>query len=343
MLNSKRERRRYVEEHPISASMAQKLPMLIRNDGLYPVLAYLEEKDKAAFAHIYSYILMIRPEDNKKLDLLGYMNLQRECYYLAEEYKLSSLQEGEKAGEVTEKDLFKKMEKMYKEAAEQYIKSTDEQSPGNMVHYDFKGEIWDKYCGEIIKKSGPDITGLLSNIPAGFSICEIGNIRTKGKMIVGLGESSVNEVSIKMNTIYNNPYIPGSSVKGVFHHYCEELAGSGKFKGDLIKWFGTEEEEGKIIFTDSYFTKYKIVKDCITPHYGNYYTNGEWPKDTEEPKSFPFFCIADAELNLVLLYDAKSVQGETLQKDLLNCLKTCSFGAKKSSGYGYLEVSQHGK
>ncbi|MCD6484615.1 MAG: type III-B CRISPR module RAMP protein Cmr6 [Candidatus Odinarchaeota archaeon] len=54
------------------------------------------------------------------------------------------------------------------------------------------------------------------------------SMRTKTKLIVGLGNPSVYEVSISLHRLYSVPVIPGSAIKGVTRYYylqllCEEL------------------------------------------------------------------------------------------------------------------------
>ncbi len=44
--------------------------------------------------------------------------------------------------------------------------------------------------------------------------------KTKSRLIVGLGDESVYETSIKLHRNYGVPYIPGSALKGVAKHYA---------------------------------------------------------------------------------------------------------------------------
>ena len=58
------------------------------------------------------------------------------------------------------------------------------------------------------------IEDLLSSIDA-----QIFKLRTKSRLVIGLGDESVYETSIRLNRNYGVPYIPGSALKGVTKHY----------------------------------------------------------------------------------------------------------------------------
>ncbi|WP_290901637.1 type III-B CRISPR module RAMP protein Cmr6, partial [Ferroglobus sp.] len=67
------------------------------------------------------------------------------------------------------------------------------------------------------------------------------NLVTKSRLVVGLGDESVYEISIRLHRNYGVPYIPGSALKGVAKHYAiyrlaEELV--NQEGGDFFKLTG---------------------------------------------------------------------------------------------------------
>ncbi|WP_457548468.1 type III-B CRISPR module RAMP protein Cmr6 [Archaeoglobus sp.] len=49
------------------------------------------------------------------------------------------------------------------------------------------------------------------------------SMKTKSRLIIGLGDESVYETSIRLHRNYGVPYIPGSALKGVAKHYAIQL------------------------------------------------------------------------------------------------------------------------
>ena len=49
--------------------------------------------------------------------------------------------------------------------------------------------------------------------------------QTNGRIIVGLGEKNVLETGITLHHTYGVPYIPGSALKGLASHYCDQIWG----------------------------------------------------------------------------------------------------------------------
>ena len=49
---------------------------------------------------------------------------------------------------------------------------------------------------------------------------KIVTMKTKSRLVVGLGDESVYEISIRLHRNYGVPYIPGSALKGVAKHYA---------------------------------------------------------------------------------------------------------------------------
>ena len=120
-------------------------------------------------------------------------------------------------------------------------------------------------------------------------------------------EQSIYETSIRLHHIYGIPYIPASAIKGVVRSYyiLEKFANKleeykdryNKFEEEVLfkdddfkKVFGSQEQEGKIIFFDAFPIKEPNLKvDIMTPHYGEYYKDRDnkkkiAPKFRDQPE-----------------------------------------------------------
>ncbi|ALV63533.1 CRISPR-associated RAMP Cmr6 [Thermococcus sp. 2319x1] len=75
----------------------------------------------------------------------------------------------------------------------------------------------------------------------------MGVLQSQSRLVVGLGDESVYEVSIRLLRNYGIPYIPGSAVKGVTRAWAvymmaELLDGYGEFEKDFFKRAGKIDE-----------------------------------------------------------------------------------------------------
>ena len=315
-------------------SILQKLPMLIRNDGLEKTLLYLENKDFCLYNVIISYIRkkydidIGKSEERKKCknnDIIKYIRLKKEIYHLA--IKFINL-----SGCLRENSCKKKLDKKRNK---------------------FKNKIDDKnYLNKEEKKKrlgylNSKFFNAKSNIVhqkiyKDFALIEA---NTNKNLVVGLGEVSVKEVSMKKHHLLDIPYIPASSIKGIFHQYCLEIK---KELGEdrITKWFGTEEKQGGLIFLDAYpklkeDESYELKKDIMTPHYQQYYSdesNKKMPKDDDTPKPIKFDIICNTTFQFIVYIKENTIEREKVERYFKECINFKSFGAKTSIGYGQLEV-----
>ncbi len=190
------------------------------------------------------------------------------------------------------------------------------------------------------------------------------NLKPSYKLAVGLGDESVYETSIMIHHTYGCPYIPASTIKGVYKSYLEENGEAiskelsldrGKFLGFLDILFGNTDIKGILVFFDSFpVKKYKIIIDNISVHYKEYYKNGEKPPTDGQDKNIVSFpVITDTEFKFCIKYNQKEVESYRKAKKLdfeidkflekfnsifENEFKDALFyeglGAKTSSGYG---------
>ncbi|MGC9101206.1 MAG: type III-B CRISPR module RAMP protein Cmr6 [Caldisericum sp.] len=191
------------------------------------------------------------------------------------------------------------------------------------------------------------------------------------RLVIGLGASHPQETSMTLHHIYGIPYIPESAIKGVTRHWAvlrlaEEYVKKGKnieeaieavskaleegkeleelkeinlnpeitFQ-DLIKIFGTQKEEGKVIFFDAYPDENIELKiDIMNPHYPEYYTGDKPPADWQSPVPIKFLTVKEKtkfQFYLASRDQDLLTKAETLLKDVL---RNYGIGAKTSLGYG---------
>lgn len=203
--------------------------------------------------------------------------------------------------------------------------------------------------------------------------------KTSWRLVIGLGASHPQETSMTLHHIYGIPYIPGSAIKGVTRHWAvlkfaekhwnstkstekngkkfeDSIAKVAKelengndldmevngiaFK-DLIEIFGTQTQQGKLIFFDAYpdgNINFKI--DIMNPHYPQYYSEGHPPTDWQNPVPIKFLTIENTEFKFYLAVRDANYKDllEKAKKLLSEALKEYGIGAKTSLGYGIFEV-----
>ena len=171
------------------------------------------------------------------------------------------------------------------------------------------------------------------------------------RMVIGLGEVSAREVSMKLDHIYGIPYIPATTLKGGYRNFMEkeyQFYQEGKEYKDLIsKLFGTEDNEGGLIFIDTYPDQgFEIEKDIMNPHYSDYYTddnNTTPPTDDQDPKPIFFITLKKAKFKFNIFIQKKLCSSETVDliKDSFELfLNNEALGAKKAVGYGYFKAKE---
>lgn len=188
----------------------------------------------------------------------------------------------------------------------------------------------------------------------------------QGRLIVGLGGDNVLETGITLHHTYGVPIIPGSAMKGLAAHYCDQVWGRAdqNFKklGDYHKiLFGTTGDSGHINFHDAWITpdslqtdgKSGLALDVMTPHHSDYYSDKTYqagenqgklipPTDFDDPTPITFLSVTGA-FHIAVSCDVTGDPGERWAKlafDLLKeALREWGVGGKTSSGYGRLDSS----
>lgn len=181
---------------------------------------------------------------------------------------------------------------------------------------------------------------------------------TKGRMIIGLGGENVLETGITLYHTYGTPLIPGTALKGLASHYCDQVWGrreggqgfkrwkSGEPGGEYHKTiFGTTEDSGHIIFHDAWVTPETVANslqpDVMTPHHGDYYSkkDGAAPTDFDDPNPVTFLSVVGT-FHVAVSCDVSGEEGRkwaNLAFDLLTeALDEWGIGGKTNAGYGRL-------
>ena len=175
------------------------------------------------------------------------------------------------------------------------------------------------------------------------------NLETQGRLIIGLGTENVLETGIRLHHTYGLPILPGSALKGLAAHYCNQVWGetndSFKYGGDYHHLlFGTTDESGCIIFHDALFIpeseKEPLKLDVMTPHHPKWLDGSIPPTDFDSPTPVPFLSVV-GQFYVAVSWcgpdDEEGLKWKELALDLLKtALKEWGIGGKTTSGYGRL-------
>ncbi|MGH8610273.1 MAG: type III-B CRISPR module RAMP protein Cmr6 [Gammaproteobacteria bacterium] len=211
---------------------------------------------------------------------------------------------------------------------------------------------------------------------------ETGEFRVQGRLIVGLGGENVLETGITLHHTYGVPIIPGSALKGLASHYCDQVWGAvdeefkitgardhdenGKEYLRQVKYhrtlFGANDDSGYIIFHDAWITPESLeekkpnneglVLDVMTPHHVEYYSGDTKndqsiaPSDFDSPNPITFLSVAGT-FHVAVSCDDESDNGKTCatraMELLTEALKHWGVGGKTNAGYGRMGPSALGE
>lgn len=174
----------------------------------------------------------------------------------------------------------------------------------------------------------------------------------EGRLIVGLGGETVHETGITLLRPWGVPYIPGSALKGLAHHYAtylmKDAAGISALNADHMRvLFGTPKHASYITWFDAWYiwgsapSNQPLALDTLTVHHPAYYRTGgagtgeAWrrlPTDFDDPNPVSFLSARGAWL-LALRGPTPEWTG-TAMTILTRALAAWGAGGKTSSGYG---------
>lgn len=197
---------------------------------------------------------------------------------------------------------------------------------------------------------------LLASLNSRFSkIATTITLRTKSRMVVGLGSGSVLENSLRLHHIYGFPYIPSTTIKGVLRAYNIikavnfdltkyeqkewEIENITEIKGDsleekIVRIFGNQQVKGQVVFLDALpKTLPEFEEDITNVHYPEYYRDGKPPADNQSPNPIKFLTLkSGTEFNFYYI-DRENIY-PNLKEDIVKASKILGFGAKTAIGYG---------
>ncbi|MGL4423277.1 MAG: type III-B CRISPR module RAMP protein Cmr6 [Gemmataceae bacterium] len=189
----------------------------------------------------------------------------------------------------------------------------------------------------------------------------------KSRLIVGLGTENVLEAGITLHHTYGMPILPGSALKGLAAHYCDQIWGENepKFKKPTPEddkayrqWingrgpepdqnyhrllFGSTEDGGCLLFHDAwYIPDPKVIPlrlDVMTPHHPKWLDGSVAPTDFDSPIPVPFLSVTGKFLVAVSWCGPAAPIAQKWLEKSLECLRDALFhwgiGGKTSSGYG---------
>lgn len=202
------------------------------------------------------------------------------------------------------------------------------------------------------------------------------DLATQERLIVGLGSENVLETGIRLHHTYGMPIIPGSALKGLAAHYCDQVWGergnprpsdeSLRFRsdreadrknnraaepqGDFHRLlFGNTDDSGCIVFHDAWYVPDSETEplklDVMTPHHPDYNRDPSDPKfcaptDFDNPTPIPFLSVKGNFHIAVSWHGPEHDESQKWAELALSLLRDTLFewgvGGKTSSGYGRL-------
>ena len=149
----------------------------------------------------------------------------------------------------------------------------------------------------------------------------LNNARVKPRSKNWAGNRSPLETGLALHHTYGVPYIPGSALKGLASHYCDQVWGEKnpdyKLKARYHRvLFGTTDESGYIVFNDGWISPESLDSclecDVMTIHHPKYYRSEDSPpSDYDSPTPITFLSINDkCTFQLFLYCDSPGDEGK---------------------------------
>ena len=185
--------------------------------------------------------------------------------------------------------------------------------------------------------------------------CEVFDIISTTKALLGTGNTSVHEFGVNLNKPWGVPYLSGTTLKGLVSSYLASNGGQDWWKSNKdskksdyqIQLFGGEREQdgkiysGSIIFNDAWIypesNEKWFVNDIINVHHQQYYGERRLPDGTENPVPVK---IAALKMNLKFFVSIHGNQKERLfvKSVLKRALMEEGIGGKTAVGYGRFKI-----
>ena len=157
-------------------------------------------------------------------------------------------------------------------------------------------------------------------------------------LAIGLGNpSALFEMGFTLDRTLGVPYLPGSAVRGATRSFAN-LEGQG---ADADALFGTPDCAGTVAVFDALPNiDVTVGTEVITPHFAEWYTNGEAPGEWYSPVPVEFLVLTGGSFSVDLLdtmVGSDRPDLESAAELVANGLFDLGIGGKTSSGFGVLE------
>lgn len=171
--------------------------------------------------------------------------------------------------------------------------------------------------------------------------------RNESRFVTGLGREHPVENGFAWHPTLGTPYIPGSSIKGLLRAWAildGQVDAADKILGCQESPDGANGQVGMVILFDAIpLVPVKLEVDVMTPHYADYYGNGDAPGDWLSPVPIPFLAVAAGTPFQFGVAPRTAVGKEHLEliaEWLKDALQWLGAGAKTAVGYGRFELGK---
>ena len=172
-----------------------------------------------------------------------------------------------------------------------------------------------------------------------LSSCVRFNGRVRGRLALGLGIESVQEIGCRLHATYGTPVIPGSSLKGAL---CSGLSAMPAYKDEAVALFGTPNLAGVLEVPDAWWIPDNrssgLAPDVITVHHQGYYSGTQPPDDRESPVPNHFLTVTGSFYFVMRVRSSGQGWDVFVKKLAQHLLATEGIGAKRSAGYGRFDL-----
>ena len=227
-----------------------------------------------------------------------------------------------------------------KEDEDNYRKKKDKEKIASEEKRSILEDLFTAYSPDNLKEVFKRASNLLDTQKSALKSCGYDVFDflavTRSRLIVGMASEvfgkQIFEVGLSWDPLLNLPYIPGSSLKGVFRSYLESE------RPDLVSLLGSKLESSSIIFLNSYPVNSKhnlLAPEVTTPIYGT-----EEVRELEaEPKPVIYPVInRDVTFRIIIGVKGRGKVIENLLGHFLKELLKRGIGAKTLLGYGLMEL-----
>jgi len=189
-----------------------------------------------------------------------------------------------------------------------------------------------------------------------YAICE-----TNWHFVTGMGLPHPVENGMSWHHTLGVPYLAGSTMKGLLRAWVEGGWNEKLNQVETVErrqnWFGMvkgeegddRDQAGQLIFFDAVpIESVNLTADIMTPHYGDWYAEGDKisgldehqriPADWHEPVPVPFLAVKKAKFLVTVVARDKDNDKEArlALQELVQALQWLGAGAKTAVGYGHL-------